>query len=176
MLILVTVPLPFAGLLIGVPVAAVSSLLLFGALAYFINYLILCFNLLNSNYLIIQPDALKNDSPSMAASIDRKHFERYLRDKSPYLNPQLRITDLAAGLNTNRSYISEFISKEYQMNFCSLINRCRLNELDHLRLLPSNATKSNMDLVLMAGFSSYRSYLRAKKEEDKLALLKVFEK
>ncbi|WP_342984733.1 AraC family transcriptional regulator [Bacteroides uniformis] len=175
-LILVTVPLPFAGLLIGVPVAAVSSLLLFGALAYFINYLILCFNLLNSNYLIIQPDALKNDSPSMAASIDRKHFERYLRDKSPYLNPQLRITGLAAGLNTNRSYISEFISKEYQMNFCSLINRCRLNELDHLRLLPSNATKSNMDLVLMAGFSSYRSYLRAKKEEDKLALLKVFEK
>jgi len=29
---------------------------------------------------------------------------------------------------------------------------------------------------LMAGFSSYRSYLRVKNEEDRLSLLKVFEK
>jgi len=35
--------------------------------------------------------------------------------------------------------------------------------------------KSNIDLVLMAGFSSYRSYLRVKKEEDKERVLKGFE-
>ena len=32
-----------------------------------------------------------------------------------------------------------------------------------------------MELVLMAGFGNYRNYLRVKKEEDRLALLKVFE-
>lgn len=107
--------------------------------------------------------------------VTRKHFERYLRDKKPYLNPNLRITELAAGLNTNRTYISSFIKKEYGMNFCRFINRCRLQELDRLRLQPSNAKKTNIDLVLMAGFSNYRSYLRVKKEEDRMTLLKLFD-
>ena len=58
------------------------------------------------------------------------------------------------------------------MNFCRLINRCRLMALDRLRVSPANAGKTNMELVLMAGFSGYRNYLRVKKEEDRLALLK----
>ncbi len=62
------------------------------------------------------------------------------------------------------------------MNFCRLINRCRLYHLDRLRLSSLNSEKDNIDLVLMAGFSSYRSYLRVKNEEDRLSLLKVFEK
>mgnify|MGYP006886386467 CR=1 FL=1 len=45
-----------------------------------------------------------------------------------------------------------------------------------LRVSPANAGKTNMELVLMAGFSGYRNYLRVKKEEDRLALLKVFER
>ncbi|MFR1292096.1 MAG: hypothetical protein ACLSB7_07775 [Parabacteroides distasonis] len=48
--------------------------------------------------------------------------------------------------------------------------------LDRLRVSPANAGKTNMELVLMAGFSGYRNYLRVKKEEDRLALLKVFER
>ena len=52
------------------------------------------------------------------------------------------------------------------MNFCRLINRCRLMALDRLRVSPANAGKTNMELVLMAGFSGYRNYLRVKKEED----------
>ena len=61
------------------------------------------------------------------------------------------------------------------MNFCRFINCCRLEELDRLRLSPRMKSKSNIDLVLMAGFSSYRSYLRVKKEEDKERVLKGFE-
>ena len=174
-LILITVPLPLAGLLIGIPATAISYLVLQGALSYFINYLILCYNLLNNNYLIIQTDTAEPDMPAVATPLDRKHFERYLRDKKPYLDPKLRITDLVTVLHTNRSYLSGFINKEYNMNFCSLINCCRLEELDRLRLQSSNAEKNNMDLVLMAGFSSYRSYLRAKSEQDERRLLKVFE-
>ncbi|MEI3096093.1 MAG: hypothetical protein V8T33_07025 [Parabacteroides distasonis] len=49
----------------------------------------------------------------------------------------MRITDLAAGLSTNRSYLSAFINKEYGMNFCRLINRCRLMALDRLRVSPA---------------------------------------
>jgi hypothetical protein len=55
------------------------------------------------------------------------------------------------------------------------INRYRLKELDRLRLSPADrAENSNPDLVLIAGFSSYRSYLRVKSEEDKAKVLKAF--
>lgn len=174
-LILFTVPLPFAGLLIGISSPVFSYFACLGALPYFVNYLILCYNLLNDHYLVIQPEALGEDRSAKNATLDLKSFERYLRDKKPYLDPKLRITDLAKQLNTNRTNLSGFINKEYGMNFCRLINRYRLQELDHLRSLPSNATKANIKMVLAAGFINYRSYRRAKSEEDRLATVKVFE-
>lgn len=172
--ILITVPIPLAGLLSGVSSFDSGYITWLGALPYFVNYLILCYNLLNDNYLIIQPDDTEEEVSAKSTTIVPKHFERYLREKKPYLNPNLRITDLAQELTTNRSYLSTFINKEYNMNFCRFINRCRLHELERMRLLPSNSDKTNIELVLMVGFSNYRSYLRAKKEEDKLSLLKVF--
>lgn len=176
LLILICVPVPFAGLLLGIDTFASPWFVWLGALPYFVYYIILCYNMLDGNYLIIQPDTTAEETiPDKETAIDRKQFERYLREKKPYLEPKLRITDLAAGLNTNRSYLSSFINREYDMNFSRLINRYRLTELDRLRLAPRYSTKSNMELVLMAGFGNYRNYLRVKKEEDRLALLKVFE-
>lgn len=172
-LILVSVPIPLAGLLLNIQVFSTFGFIWFGALPTFVFYLVLCYNMLDDNYLIIQPETPEEEiSTSKATLIDRKHFVRYLREKKPYLDPKLRITDLAVGLHTNRSYLSAFINREYGMNFSRLINRCRLIALDRLRLAPENAGKSNIDLVLMAGFSGYRNYLRVKTEEDKLTLLK----
>lgn len=174
-LILITVPLPFAGLLTGISAAFFGYFAGLGAIPYFVNYLILCYNLLNDNYLVVRPEDTGEDTSARNVAIDRKQFERYLRDRKPWLDPKLRITDLAMQLNTNRTYLSGFINKEYGMNFCRLINRYRLQELDHLYSLPSNAAKANITLVLAAGFTNYRSYLRAKTEEDRQAVLKVFE-
>lgn len=175
LLILICVPVPFAGLLLGIDTFASPWFVWLGAVPYFVYYIILCYNMLDGNYLIIQPDPAGEATPDKEAVINRKQFERYLRERKPYLDPKLRITDLAAGLNTNRSYLSAFINREYNMNFSRLINRCRLTELDRLRLSPRYSTKSNMELVLMAGFGNYRNYLRVKKEEDRLSVLKVFE-
>ncbi len=176
LLILICVPVPFAGLLLGIDTFASPWFVWLGALPYFVYYIILCYNMLDGNYLIIQLDpADGKETPEKEDAIDRRQFERYLCEKKPYLDPKLRITDLAADLNTNRSYLSAFINREYGMNFSRFINRWRLTELDRLRLSPRYSTKSNMELVLMAGFGNYRNYLRVKKEEDRLSVLKVFE-
>lgn len=177
-LILVCVPVPLAGVLLGIDTFASPWFVWLGALPYFAYYLILCYNMLDGNYLIIQPepaDGNEEDATQKETAIDRRQFERYLREKKPHLDPKLRITDLAAGLNTNRNYLSALINREYGMNFSRFVNRCRLQELDRLRLSPRYSGKSNMELVLMAGFGNYRNYLRVKKEEDRRALLKVFE-
>ncbi len=165
-LILVCVPVPLAGLLFRVPVFATNYFVWLGALPTFVFYLILCYNLLDDNYVIIRQDAGEEEyPPDKSIPPGRARFTRYMREKKPYLNPKLRITDLAAGMHTNRSYLSAFINKEFGMNFCRLINRYRLAHLERLRLSPDNAGKSKMELVIMAGFSNYRSYLRVKEEE-----------
>lgn len=175
-LILVCIPVPLAGILLGIDTFASSWFVWLGALPYFAYYIVLCYNMLDGNYLIIQPDPVdkeEEETPQKEAAIDRKQFERYLSEKKPFLDSKLRITDLAAGLNTNRNYLSAFINREYGMNFSRLINSCRLAELNKLRLSPRYSGESNMELVLMAGFGNYRNYLRVKKEEDKRSLLKV---
>ena len=146
--ILACVPVPLAGLLLDMETFSSSYFVWLGVLPTFVFYMMLCYNMLDKNYLIVQPEALKvEDMPPNLPALDRKRLERYLREKKPYLDPKLRITDLAAGLSTNRSYLSAFINKEYGMNFCRLINRCRLMALDRLRVSPANAGKTNMEPV-----------------------------
>jgi AraC-like DNA-binding protein len=171
-LTLITIPIPLVGLLFDIDVFSNFYFSIQGVLPSFFVYPILCYNLLSDNYVIIMPD--DENRMGNAAEIDPKRFARYLRDKKPYLNPQLRITDIATGLCTNRNYVSEFINREYGMNFSRLINRCRLKELDRLRFSPDHRENTNLELVLMAGFSSYRSYLRVKSREDKARVLKAF--
>ncbi|MDR0894617.1 MAG: hypothetical protein LBN06_04870 [Prevotellaceae bacterium] len=111
----------------------------------------------------------KNQTRVGIRLIDRHQFERYMEEKKPYLNPDLCITDMVLDLCTNRTYLSNYINKEYGVNFKTLINGYRLRELERLRKQQTDKTKKkgNMDLVLEAGFGSYRSYLSSSKREYK---------
>lgn len=174
-LILITIPLPLAMILLDSEISQFGYWPCLGALPYFINYLILCYNLLNNNYLIVPTEDEAGKNEYWSEVLSRRQFDEYLMKKKPWLNPNLRVTDIAAELHTNRCYLSSFIKKEYNMNFCRLINQYRLQELDRLRLSSLIGEVPNIELVMMSGFANYRSYLRAKKEEDKLNLLKMFD-
>ena len=170
---LILIPVPFTGLLYNADFFSDIIFSVQGSLLAFISYPILCYNLLSDNYVIISPE--DEDMPdNNALEIDPRRFTQYMREKTPYLNPHLRITHVAADLHTNRNYVSSFINRVYGMNFSRFINRYRLKELHRLRLSPEHKGNTNLELVLSAGFSSYRSYLRAKNEENKANLLKEF--
>lgn len=98
--------------------------------------------------------------PARKELLTCERFECYINAKRPYLNSELKITDLVNDLNVNRTYISSFINAEYGLNFSQYINLCRLNEYQRLRQCRDYADKSNTELVEMAGFGSYRSYRR----------------
>lgn len=105
---------------------------------------------------------------STGSNLTKKQFEQYFKEYKPYLNPDFRITDLILPFEINRTYISRFINKEYGMNFNRYVNRCRLQKLEMLIRLEPNGGRGIQELLKLAGFGSYRSYMRAKliEEED----------
>ena len=168
---MLTIPVPLSGLLLNLNVFNHFRLSVQGVLPTFFVYPILCYNLLSDNYECMKYD--DESAPVKSPVIDPKRFDKYLKDKRPYVNPKIHITDLPAALHTNNKYVSTYINSTYGMNFSRFINRYRLEELERLRRSPQMAGRGNMELVLMAGFSSYRSYLRVKKEKDKERELKM---
>ena len=172
LLTLIIIPVPFAGLLLNMGDLVNLFFVIPGVLLAFCVYPVLCFNLLSDNYVIMTSDDNNQPNDDNADKLDPKRFTHYLRTHKPYLNPQLRITHVAADLCTNRNYLSFFINREYGMSFSRLINSYRLKELHRLRISHDHRARSNAEIVLMSGFSCYRSYLRAKKMEDKAAILK----
>lgn len=89
-------------------------------------------------------------------------FELYIESRKPYLNPDLKITDLVEHLGINRTYISSFINSYYNVNFSRYINLCRINEFNRLQKLECYKDKTKHELCEMAGFNSYKNFVRFK--------------
>ena len=154
--------LPIAGLILGIG--------LFNKLGFIwiFTHIVLCLNILSENYVIIEPVTAKEKEMTALgnyAQLGRERVEKYLEDKKPCLNPEFKITDMAKDLFSNRTYISAFINREYEMNFNRFINNYRLKEVERLQAeaVQRKQKISLMEIVIHAGFSNYRSYFRAKK-------------
>jgi AraC-like DNA-binding protein len=130
----------------------------------------LTYNAIKGNYIIVKPHT-HTEEDAAGRALTRHRFERYMAEKKPYLNPDLCITDMMTDLCTNRTYLSGFINKEYGMNFRTLINNYRLQELNRLRLEPTDKPRSSLELIKAAGFSSYNSYLASSEHKFKKNLL-----
>lgn len=96
--------------------------------------------------------------------LTKAYFEEYMRTSRPYLNPDLKISDLVNDLHVNRTYISGFINREYDMNFSQYINQCRMEEYRRLLVDPDLKNKNAEELSVLAGFGSYRYFLRLEKD------------
>ncbi|NDW12476.1 hypothetical protein D0T50_06170 [Bacteroides sp. 214] len=173
-LTLINIPLPLGATVVNRNMILTVPLTTIGALMALLQHCIILYNLLSKNYVLIDNKEWRYSLASRHAKINHKQFQAYIIEKKPYLNPNLKVTDLCSDLLTNRSYLSAYINKEYGMNFCSYINGLRLRELERLRTT-SSAADAPLDLIHRAGFNSYRSYLRAKNDEDEQRVLKIFE-
>lgn len=156
--------------------ALVTCLGAFPAIVIFIQLPVLCYYTVTHRYvLMMQADTTDIDPGTMTITgkIGRQQLEEFMTSSKPYLKADLKITDLAGPLKTNRSYLSSFINSTYDMNFSQFINGYRLRELDALRANGRYIRLSNLELIHKAGFGSYHSYYRAKKQQDKHNTLSV---
>lgn len=150
-----------------------SLLLLVPQLMLVVQHGVVCYNMAVGNFIVIlyseeteeETDSEEelSEENTTEAEHKRRRFERYVRKMRPYLNPELKITDLALAVQTNRCTLSRFINRQYGMNFSQYINWLRLQELETLRNDPACARLSDEELACMSGFSNFRSYVRVKK-------------
>lgn len=174
-----SLPILLLGSFLGKNPLFYTSFLVFPLMVAAFQDIIICYNVVVVNFKIIEPEQTMpvNESPDEKnranGKIDKETFERYIRRKKPYLNPDLRITDMASDLLTNRTYMSAFINREYGMHFSRYINHLRLKELTKLQADPDYADLDGLELVQKAGFSSYRGYTRTKNEEDRETTIKM---
>ncbi|WP_291530438.1 helix-turn-helix domain-containing protein [Bacteroides sp. UBA939] len=165
------ITLPLIDFIFGKTVLMGSLIIIVPCVLIIVQLILLCYNIVAENYTVIPLPRPEEEHAEKIRKIRRARFEKYMSTHKPYLNAKLHIADVAVDLNTNRTYLSNFINREYGMNFSRWINRQRLQELERIRLDPACRDLSGMELVIQAGFSNYRAYARVKKAEDKLTTL-----
>ncbi|WP_353162132.1 AraC family transcriptional regulator [Myroides odoratus] len=89
----------------------------------------------------------------------------YFTKDKPYRKKDFRLDTLVNHFGVNRTYVSKFINVTYNCNVSQFINCWRLKEVDHLQA--TNKENNMEDLVVQAGFSDYRHYLRAVHSAEK---------
>jgi AraC-type DNA-binding domain-containing proteins len=76
----------------------------------------------------------QQESPALVKESLLDMFNKCMDEEQPYLDPNLNIEDLAARLNTNKTYISILVNQNLNMTFRSYINIKRIEQAKALIL------------------------------------------
>ncbi len=111
----------------------------------------------------MQKDGRTEDScPTDVAEDEHQQWiselERLMTEDRVYLEPNLKIADLAARVGTCRTYISNHINQQKGMSFSDYINEQRIRYAEQLK--KEDPTLSNEYLAAATGFASEQSYVR----------------
>ncbi len=83
-----------------------------------------------------------------------------------YRQPDIKISDVARLLNTNRTYISTALNRDLGVSFSEMMNRYRVEHA--MRLIADSAAGKNpystIEIIEMSGFSNRSSFHRVFKE------------
>lgn len=87
-----------------------------------------------------------------------EQLEKLFTVDKVYLEPRLRLVDLAQKLGTNRTYLSNFFNKERQTTFYEFVNGYRISHSENLL----TTTDYTLDVVAeLSGFNSLSTFRRA---------------
>jgi AraC-like DNA-binding protein len=103
--------------------------------------------------------------PVDRGELSKKNIEQYFKISRPWLDPRFQLPDLANALGVNRSDLSAFINRTFEVNFKRYVNSWRLAEFERLMSLPSNEFKNPYRLAKMAGFTDFRHFRRVDEQE-----------
>ncbi|MCK9625186.1 MAG: helix-turn-helix domain-containing protein [Bacteroidales bacterium] len=80
----------------------------------------------------------------------------YFESEKPFLNPNIRIHDVAEHLYTNKTYLSRAINIKTKKNFCQLVHSYRVKEA--IREFSEKPTLRVSELCNLVGFNSMTTF------------------
>ena len=128
----------------------------------------------NENKTLIIPDNISDEEQLFEIKYNnspldegfKKQIEKLLKkelESKIFVDSNLTLKMLAVKCHTNRSYFSQFIHEQYNMNFNTFINMLRINEAK-LMLADKNNSLPLKELYLLLGFNTYSVFNEAFKK------------
>lgn len=90
-----------------------------------------------------------------------KRLVDYFENERPWLDPDLKIWDVAIRVGTNRTYVSKAINEQLDSNFSDFVNGYRIREAQKIMERDSSFSFSLQAIAEMSGFGSLSSFSRA---------------
>ncbi|MGL5772191.1 MAG: helix-turn-helix domain-containing protein [Bacteroidales bacterium] len=104
-----------------------------------------------------------NEESESRNTVLKQRFNDRVVAKKMFLQPNLRMDEVAVLLHSNRTYISEMINSEFEMNYSSYINHLRINYAKELMLRSQDLKQE--ELASRCGFPNAASFNRAFKQD-----------
>ncbi len=105
-------------------------------------------------------DAFLEDDPLDGKAFDMEKLKikicELLEREKLYLNPEIRVTDVADRLFTNKNYIAQAIKSRMGKNFCQLVHYYRIKEA--IRVYSLNPDIQMHELAHRVGFNSMTTF------------------
>lgn len=106
----------------------------------------------------------ESDNQSTSNQDIRARLEHLMLEKKLFLTSDLRISTICKELNTNRTYLSQFLNEELNENFNSFVNKFRVSYAISMLEDAQNKHYSLEQICELSGFGSTVSMLRAFKQ------------
>ncbi|MEO0468396.1 MAG: helix-turn-helix domain-containing protein [Bacteroidota bacterium] len=148
-----------------------------------IRYFEIYLHVLHSVFMVImvaltihQPDRLffslrpKEIQASSTAvqNLQKEDILAFMEQEKPFLNPQLRLHDLAAQLDIAPHVLSEWLQREMKQPFYDFVNQYRVDAFVEKALDPASAKLTLLAIAFEVGFNSKTSFNRIVKKHSGL--------
>ncbi len=110
----------------------------------------------NQNESVLENEEI-DDSEDTEKYEQCQQVQHVMETEKLYLNPELDVSMLAHRINTNRTYLSQYINKVLDTTFYDFVNGYRMKEAE--KLLKDSETKIE-HIAYACGFSSAASFIR----------------
>ncbi len=111
---------------------------------------------------------IKYGKTGMSDSVSLEYKEKLanlMRFEKPYLNPELKLDDLAQMLGISRHHASQVINQHFDKGFFDFINEYRIEEAKSILVKEKNIEYLNiMEILYAVGFNNKASFYKAFKK------------
>ena len=109
-----------------------------------------------------QPLGSEEELPTPVSDEEQAQFvarlQHLMEDEQVFLEPNLKLNDLALRVGTCRTYLSNYLNQTLKVSFSDYINEQRIRYAQRLKERETDATISY--LSVKSGFNSEQSFVR----------------